>query len=69
MYKQMSDAEKQKLIQDLYVDNKLSFADIAKKYGTYPNQIRRDALKFNLPVRNKSEAQINALKSGKLSSN
>jgi very-short-patch-repair endonuclease len=67
MYKQMSDAEKQKLIQDLYVDNKLSFADIAKKYGTYPNQIRRDALRFNLPVRNKSEAQINALKSGKAS--
>lgn len=66
MYQQMNDRSKQKLIQDLYVNKKMSFAEIAQKYGTYANKIRRDAIKFNLPIRNKSEAQKNALDCGKI---
>lgn len=65
MYQQMNDFEKQKTIKDMYVDKKMSFADIAKKYGTYPNKVRRDAIRFNFQIRNKSEAQKNALESGK----
>lgn len=66
MYQKMSDFDKKKLITDLYVEKKMSFGDIAKEYGTYPNKIRRDAMKFNLPVRNRSEAQKNVLQSGKV---
>ena len=49
----------------MYSDDKQSFADIAKKYETYPNKVRRDAINFNIPIRDKSEAQKNALKTGK----
>lgn len=64
-YKKLSDIEKLSLIQDLYVNRKKSFADIAKEYDTYPNKIRRDAKSFNIVIRDKSEAQKNALVSGK----
>ena len=67
MYQQMNDFEKQKVIQEMYVDKKMSFADIAEKHGTYANKIRRDAIRFKFPVRNKSEAQKNALEMGKAS--
>lgn len=63
----MNDFEKQKVIQEMYVDKKMSFADIAEKHGTYANKIRRDAIRFKFPVRNKSEAQKNALEMGKAS--
>lgn len=66
MYKNLSDSNKQKIIHDLYVSQSMSFADIAKEYDTYPNKIRRDAIRFNIPVRNKSQAQKNALKTGKV---
>lgn len=65
MYQQMNDGEKQKIIQDLYIDKKMSFAEIAGMYDTYANKIRRDAIKFKFAVRNKSEAQKNALELGK----
>lgn len=68
MYQQMSEIDRRKIIQKLYVIDKLSFADIAQKYDTYPNKIRRDAIKFNIQIRDKSEAQKNALISGKSSS-
>jgi very-short-patch-repair endonuclease len=67
MYEQMTDTNKQKLIQKLYTEQKMSFADIAKKYDTYPNKVRRDAIKFNIEIRNKSDAQKNVLHSGKAS--
>lgn len=63
----MNDFEKQKIIQESYVDKKMSFAEIAEKYGTYPNRIRRDAIKFKFPIRNRSEAQKNVLEMGKAS--
>ena len=64
-YNKLSDADKLTLINKLYIENKNSFADIAIMYGTYANKIRRDAKKFNIEIRDKSEAQKNALKTGK----
>lgn len=61
----MSDNDKKQLIQKLYEIENKSFKDIADMSGTYANKIRRDALKFKIKIRDKSEAQINALKSGK----
>lgn len=64
-YKNLSDAEKLKILKQDYISNKLSFQDIADKYDTYSNQIRRDALRLKIPIRDKSSAQKNALKTGK----
>ena len=64
-YDHMSEQDKKQLISQLYTDQKLSFADIGAKYNTYANKIRRDAKKFNIKIRDKSEAQINALNTGK----
>lgn len=64
-YSTLSKKQKVDLIDKLYVKENKSFADIAKIYGTYPNKILRDAKSFNVPIRTKSEAQKNALKTGK----
>lgn len=64
-YESLSKEDKLSLIQDLYVEQKLSFADIANEYSTYANKIRRDAKTFKIKIRNKSEAQKNALVTGK----
>lgn len=64
-YDALSDTEKTSLLNEYYVKNKLSFADIANKFETYANKIRRDAKKLDIPIRTKSEAQKNALHSGK----
>ena len=64
-YDKLTDDGKKNLIQSQYIDKKLSFADIAINVGTYANKIRRDAKKFGFDIRDKSEAQANALKSGK----
>ncbi len=60
----MTDQEKKKLIHDLYTVKGMSFIDISKNYDTYPNKLRRDAIKFDIAIRNKSEAQKNALEKG-----
>jgi very-short-patch-repair endonuclease len=65
LYSKLSKSEKEKIIRSLYLDSKKSFADIASEYGTYANKIRRDAVSFQIPIRDKSDAQKNALKSGK----
>ena len=64
-YNNLTDAKKIELLKNLYVKSKNSFADIASIYNTYANKLRRDAKRFNIPIRNKSEAQKNALKTGK----
>lgn len=64
-YDNLNDTEKRKVIEQLYHHEKMSFADVAKQYNTYANRIRRDAKSFNIPIRNKSEAQKNALEIGK----
>lgn len=64
-YSSLNDQEKKDLLVSEYVNKKDSFNIIAQKYSTYSNQLRRDAIKFNLPIRNKSEAQKNALHTGR----
>lgn len=64
-YKDLSDTDKKSLIQDLYELKNKSFKDIADQVGTYANKIRRDAIKFKINIRDKSEAQKNALSTGK----
>lgn len=63
-YDKLMDSEKEKIIKKLYVQQKKSFAQIAKDLNTYSNKIRRDAIKFKVKIRDKSEAQKNALKAG-----
>jgi len=63
-YNKLSDAEKRKFIEKNYYDNNLSLANIAEIAGTYSNKIRRDAIKFNIKLRDKSDAQKNALSTG-----
>jgi very-short-patch-repair endonuclease len=65
-YNKLSDNEKKTLIEKLYTQEKKSFAQIAADVGTYANKIRRDAAKFNIDIRDKSEAQKNALKKGNI---
>jgi very-short-patch-repair endonuclease len=64
-YNNLSDKEKKELLKKEYELNNKSFKDIAEKHFTYANKIRRDAIKFKISIRNKSEAQANALKNGK----
>lgn len=64
-YSKLSDKEKKREIVRLYQKEKKSLADVAKALGTYANKIRRDAIKFEIKLRDKSSAQSNALKTGK----
>lgn len=66
-YNSMSDSEKKQFIITEYEDNKRSFKDIADDLGTYANKIRRDAIKYSIKIRDKGEAQKNALDNGKIS--
>lgn len=63
-YKNYSDTDKKRIIHTLYVEEKKSFSDIAELLNTYSNKIRRDAIKYKIPIRNKSEAQSNAIQTG-----
>jgi very-short-patch-repair endonuclease len=65
IYNNMNDHQKKELLKIEYEQNKRSFADIADSCGTYSNKILRDAKKFNIKIRDKSEAQKNALSTGK----
>jgi very-short-patch-repair endonuclease len=64
-YKDMTESDKKDLITKEYEIHKKSFQEIAQLFGTYANKIRRDAIKFGIKVRDKSEAQKNALDNGK----
>jgi very-short-patch-repair endonuclease len=64
-YNSMTDDQKKQFIMNEYEQKKRSFKDIADGAGTYANKIRRDAIKYNIKIRDKSEAQKNALNSGK----
>jgi very-short-patch-repair endonuclease len=64
-YNLLSEQDKKNLLVDLYSTQGKSFADIASLYDTYANRIRRDAKKYNIKIRDKSEAQKNALQTGK----
>lgn len=63
-YNKLTDSEKKRIIHQMYVQNNKSFQQIASDLGTYANKIRRDAIKLDIPIRNKSEAQKNAIETG-----
>lgn len=63
-YSKLSQAEKKDIIEKLYSDEGRSFAQIAELLDTYPNKVRRDAKKFEISIRDKSEAQKNAIHTG-----
>lgn len=63
-YEKLSEAEKKKIIIAEYEKNNKSFQQIADEYDTYANKIRRDAKKFDVKIRDKSQAQKNALENG-----
>lgn len=65
-YNVMKEADKIAFIKDQYEAQKKSFKEIAESSGTYANKIRRDAIKYGIQIRDKSEAQKNALVSGKV---
>lgn len=64
-YDKLSDDDKKQILNDLYLKQNKSFSDIASIYNTYANKVRRDAIKLKINIRNKSEAQKNALQTGK----
>lgn len=64
-YDSLSDTKKGELLFYLYGEMGMSYGQIAKEAGTYANRIRRDAKRFGVPPRNKSEAQKAALESGR----
>lgn len=64
-YHKLSEADKKNILISEYEKNNLSFREIANKYNTYANKIRRDAIKFKINIKDKSVAQQNALKLGK----
>lgn len=63
-YNNYSEQDKKQIIKELYIDKGLSFSIIAEQLNTYANKIRRDAIKYKISIRDKSEAQSNALKHG-----
>ena len=63
-YSQYSDYDRKEIIKKLYLEEKLSFSSIAQQLNTYANKIRRDAIKYKINIRDKSEAQSNALATG-----
>jgi very-short-patch-repair endonuclease len=65
VYDKLSKEQKLDLIQKEYHEKQKSFADIALSCGTYANKVRRDAIKLGIEIRDKSEAQKNALSTGK----
>lgn len=63
-YNDYSEIQKASMLHKYYVEEKKSINQIAEMYNLYANKIRRDLKKYNIPIRNKSEAQKNALASG-----
>lgn len=58
-------AEGKVFLHQKYVIEKLSTYAIAKERGTYANEIRRALIFHGIPLRDKSEAQAEALESGR----
>lgn len=62
----MNDSDKKGFLVEQYEKGLKSFQEIAKEIGTYANKIRRDAIRLKIKIRDKSEAQKNALNTGKV---
>lgn len=54
-----------KTVIEMYTENNLSTKAIADNFDTYPNKIRRVLISNGVELRSKSEAQKEALKSGR----
>lgn len=65
VYSQLNEQQKRDILFKMYIEQKLSLGIIAKQLHTYTNKIRRDAIKFDIKLRDKSKAQSNALESGR----
>lgn len=63
-YTDLSEKNKKEILLKEYSNLQKSFQEIALLYNTYPNKLRRDAIKFGISIRSKSDAQKNALKKG-----
>lgn len=57
--------DKKEIIEWMYHDMGMSWAVIADKLDTYPNKIRREAVKLGVKSKDKSEAQKVALATGR----
>tara|TARA_Y100000401_G_C8310331_1_gene219365 strand:+ start:486 stop:1259 length:774 start_codon:yes stop_codon:yes gene_type:complete len=60
----MKEITKEFLVSEYSVKNR-SFGDIAKELGTYTNKVVRAARKHGIEIRNRSQAQKQALKNGR----
>ncbi len=63
-YFEFTDAKRAVFLKQAYNKHELSWPQIAKMCGTYPNKIRRDAVKLGIRSREQSEAQSISLKKG-----
>lgn len=64
-YLSLDEASRDSLLLELYTTHWLSWGAIAELCGTYPNKVRRDAVKFGIKSRDKSTAQSIALETGR----
>lgn len=64
-YNKLTADQKINLIKEKYISQGMSFSEIATSCDTYANKVRRDAIKYNIPIRDKSQAQKNVLSKGK----
>ena len=64
-YSNLSNDDKKELLNTLYVEKGMSWRQIADLCGTYPNKVSRDAKKFQIKSRDKSEAQALAIQEGR----
>jgi very-short-patch-repair endonuclease len=63
-YDTLSDTKKKSLITNLYHKLGLSLGQIAKEANTYTNRIRRDAIRLDITIKDRSQAQKDALATG-----
>lgn len=53
------------LVVKMYIQDEYSIPHIAELLGVYPNKVRRALLSMGIPLKSKSEAQKNALATGR----
>lgn len=64
-YNKLTDVQKADFLQQAYNGERLSYSEIANLVGTYTKAISRDAKRLGIQSRDKSDAQKEALKSGR----
>ena len=64
-YFSLDEEQKKQFLTVAYLNENISWIEIARMVDTYPNKIRRDAKRFGIKSRSKREAQAVALKEGR----